>query len=68
MGRPLPWLAPLLRAYRDIKVDIVVDHELTDIVAERYDAGVRLGEHLARGMIAVPIGPPIRIYPRCREW
>jgi DNA-binding transcriptional LysR family regulator len=57
----LPKLAPLLRAYRDIKVDLVVDYGLTDIVAERYDAGVRLGEHLARGMIAVPIGPPIRL-------
>jgi DNA-binding transcriptional LysR family regulator len=51
----LPKLAPLLRAYRDIKVDLVVDYGLTDIVAERYDAGVRLGEHLARGMIAVPV-------------
>lgn len=57
----LPKLAPLLRAYRDIKIDIVVDYGLTDIVKERYDAGVRLGEHLARGMIAVPIGPPIRL-------
>ncbi len=57
----LPRLAPLLRAYRDIKVEIVVDYGFTDIAAERYDAGVRLGEHLARGMIAVPIGPPIRL-------
>ena len=57
----LPKLAPLLRAYRDIKVEIVIDYGLTDIVAQRYDAGVRLGEHLARGMIAVPIGPPIRL-------
>jgi DNA-binding transcriptional LysR family regulator len=57
----LPKLSPLLRAYRDIKIDIVVDYGLTDIVAERYDAGVRLGEQLARGMIAVPIGPPVRL-------
>jgi DNA-binding transcriptional LysR family regulator len=57
----LPKLAPLLRAYRDIKIEIVGDYALTDIVAERYDAGVRLGEQLARGMIAVPIGPPIRL-------
>jgi DNA-binding transcriptional LysR family regulator len=57
----LPKLAPLLRAYRDIKVEIVVDYGLTDIVTERYDAGVRLGEHLGRGMIAVPIGPPVRL-------
>ncbi len=57
----LPKLAPLLRAYRDIKVEIVGDYALKDIVAERFDAGVRLGEQLARGMIAVPIGPRIRL-------
>lgn len=57
----LPKLAPLLRAYPDIKVELVVDYGLTDIVTERFDAGVRLGEHLARGMIAVPIGPPVRL-------
>jgi DNA-binding transcriptional LysR family regulator len=57
----LPKLAPLLRAYRDIKVEIVVDYGLTDIVTERFDAGVRLGEQVARGMIAVPIGPPRRL-------
>ncbi|HME69522.1 MAG TPA: LysR family transcriptional regulator [Myxococcota bacterium] len=57
----LPKLAPLLRDYPDIKVELFVDYGLKDIVAERYDAGVRLGEHLARGMIAVPIGPPMRM-------
>jgi DNA-binding transcriptional LysR family regulator len=57
----LPKLAPLLREYPDIKIELVVDYGLNDIVAERYDAGVRLGEHLARGMIAVPIGPPFRM-------
>jgi DNA-binding transcriptional LysR family regulator len=57
----LPKLAPLLRSYRDIKVEIIVDYGLTDIVAERFDAGVRLGEQVARGMIAVPIGPPRRL-------
>lgn len=56
----LPKLAPLLRAYPEIKVEIVVDYGLTDIVTERFDAGVRLGEQVARGMIAVPIGPPVR--------
>lgn len=56
----LPKLAPLLRAHPDIKVEIVVDYGLTDIVTERFDAGVRLGEQVARGMIAVPIGPPVR--------
>jgi DNA-binding transcriptional LysR family regulator len=38
----LPNLAKFLRAYPDIKVEVVVDYGLTDIVAERYDAGVRL--------------------------
>jgi DNA-binding transcriptional LysR family regulator len=57
----LPKLAPLLRQYPDIHVELVVEQELTDIVAERYDAGVRLGEQLAKGMIAVPIGPAERM-------
>jgi DNA-binding transcriptional LysR family regulator len=57
----IPKLAPLLSAYKDIKVEIIVDYGLTDIVTERFDAGVRLGEHVARGMIAVPIGPPRRL-------
>jgi DNA-binding transcriptional LysR family regulator len=57
----LPKLAPLLRDYPDIKIEIDIDYGLTDIVAERYDAGVRLGEQLAKGMIAVPIGPEMRI-------
>ncbi len=57
----LPKLAPLLRAYPEIAVEIVSDYGLTDMVAERYDAGVRLGEQLTRGMIAVPIGPPMRL-------
>jgi DNA-binding transcriptional LysR family regulator len=57
----LPKLAPLLRQYPDIQVELVVEQGLTDIVAERYDAGVRLGEQLAKGMIAVPIGPAERM-------
>lgn len=52
-----PALATLLAKYPDIKVELVVDYGLTDIVAERYDAGVRIGEQVARDMIAVPIGP-----------
>jgi DNA-binding transcriptional LysR family regulator len=52
-----PALAKLLPDYPDIKVEIINDYGLTDIVAERYDAGVRLGEQVARGMIAVRIGP-----------
>lgn len=57
----IPKLAPLLRKYPDIKIELVVESALTDIVAERYDAGVRLGEQLAKGMIAVPIGPAVRM-------
>jgi len=52
-----PACAPLLRRYPEIKVEITVDHSLTDIVSERYDAGVRLGEQVARDMVAVRIGP-----------
>jgi DNA-binding transcriptional LysR family regulator len=57
----LPALAKLLPDYPDIKVEIVVDYGLTDIVAERYDAGVRPGEIVAKGMIAVRIGPDMRM-------
>lgn len=56
-----PVLATLLPKYPDIKVELVVDYGLTDIVAERYDAGVRIGEQVARDMIAVPIGPDMRM-------
>ena len=54
-------LARLLPRYPDIKVELDVDHGLTDIVKERFDAGVRLGEQIAKDMIAVPIGPPMRM-------
>ena len=56
-----PALATLLRNYPDIKAELVIDYGLTDIVAERYDAGVRLGEQVARDMIAVRIGPDFRM-------
>jgi DNA-binding transcriptional LysR family regulator len=56
-----PVLATLLRGYPDIKVELIVDYGLTDIVAERFDAGVRLGEQVARDMIAVRIGPDWRM-------
>lgn len=55
-----PALARFLPGYPDIHVEIAVDYGLTDIVAERYDAGVRLGEQVAKDMIAVRIGPDIR--------
>lgn len=56
-----PKLSPLLIAYPDIKVEIVVDFGLTDIVAQRYDVGVRLGDQVARDMIAVRIAPDMRM-------
>ena len=55
-----PALAKLLPRYPDINVEIIVDYGLANIVAERYDAGVRLGEQVAKDMIAVPIGPDMR--------
>src|SRR5438445_2900735 len=54
-------LAKLLPRYPDIKVELAIDYGLTDIVAERYDAGVRLGEQVAKDMIAVRIGPDLRM-------
>jgi DNA-binding transcriptional LysR family regulator len=56
-----PVLTGMLTDYPDIKVELTIDTSLVDIVAERYDAGVRLGEQLAKDMIAVPIGPPLRM-------
>jgi DNA-binding transcriptional LysR family regulator len=55
-----PALQKLLPEYPDIKVEIVIDYGLTDIVAERYDAGVRTGEMVAKDMVAVRIGPDMR--------
>ena len=55
-----PALERFLRNYPDIKVEIVIDYGLTDIVAERYDAGVRTGEMVAKDMVAVRIGPDMR--------
>jgi DNA-binding transcriptional LysR family regulator len=56
-----PALEKLLPDYPDIRVEVVIDYGLTDIVAERYDAGVRLGGVVAKDMIAVPIGPNMRM-------
>lgn len=55
-----PALERLLPSYPDIKVEIIIDYGLTDIVAERYDAGVRIGEMVAKDMVAVRIGPDLR--------
>jgi DNA-binding transcriptional LysR family regulator len=55
----LPRLSGLLRDHPDISLEIIVDYGLADIVADRFDAGVRLGEHVAKDMIAVRISPDI---------
>jgi DNA-binding transcriptional LysR family regulator len=57
----LPKLAKLLQQYPDVKVEVIVDYGLTDIVAQRFDAGVRSGEQVAKDMIAVRIGPDMRM-------
>ena len=56
-----PKLTKFLRQYPDIKVEIIIDYGLTDIVAQRFDAGVREGEQVAKDMIAVRIGPDMRM-------
>jgi DNA-binding transcriptional LysR family regulator len=57
----IPKLARLLRQHPDVKVEFIVDYGLTNIVAERFDAGVRNGEQIAKDMIAVRIGPDTRM-------
>ena len=56
-----PALERLLPDYPDIKVEVILDAGLVDIAAQRYDAGIRLGESLAKDMIAVRIGPEMRL-------
>lgn len=56
-----PALKRFLPDYPDIQVEIIVDYALTDIVAEGFDAGVRMGEQVAKDMIAVRIGPELRM-------
>ncbi len=57
----LPKLTPLLHEYPDIKVEFDVNYGFRDIVADRFDAGVRLGDTIEKDMIAVPIGPQLRM-------
>ena len=57
----VPVLTDLQRDYPDIRIELVVDYGLTDIVAERFDAGVRVGEQVAKDMIAVRIGASLRM-------
>lgn len=56
-----PALEKLLPTYPDVHVELSIDSSLTDIVTERFDAGVRLGEALAKDMVAVRIGPNLRM-------
>jgi DNA-binding transcriptional LysR family regulator len=57
----LPKLMPLLREYPDITLEFDMNYGFRDIVADRFDAGVRLGNTIDKDMIAVPIGPPLRM-------
>jgi DNA-binding transcriptional LysR family regulator len=56
-----PKLSKVLADYPEIKVEIFIEHSFTDIAAERFDAGVRLGDSVEKDMIAVPIGPRERL-------
>ena len=56
-----PAVARLAADHPDIHVEVSVDNTLTDIVANRFDAGIRLGEQVARDMIAVRIAPDMRM-------
>lgn len=57
----LPKLGKLAHAYPDLRIEIVVDYAMTDIVAQRFDIGVRLGDHVAKDMIAVRIAPDMKM-------
>ncbi|HHR1085833.1 TPA: LysR family transcriptional regulator [Klebsiella aerogenes] len=57
----LPKLAPLLREYPDIHIEFDANHGFRDIVADRFDAGVRLGDTIDKDMIAMPISPKLRM-------
>lgn len=56
-----PKLKPVLAAYPDIRVELILDSTFRNIVEERFDAGVRLGESVEKDMIAVRIGPDWRL-------
>lgn len=56
-----PRLKPLMDQYPDITIELTTDYGMTDIVAERFDAGVRLGDTVAADMIAARIAPPMRL-------
>lgn len=56
-----PVVSQMLQDHPDLSVEISIDGQLTDIIADRFDAGIRLGEQVAKDMIAVPIGPELRM-------
>jgi DNA-binding transcriptional LysR family regulator len=56
-----PAVAKLLPSYPEIHVELSLDSGLADIVAGRFDAGVRLGEQVAKDMVAMPVGPELRM-------
>ncbi len=62
-ARSLVWpkLKPFLREYPEIHVELMVDNGFVDIVEGRFDAGIRLGESVNKDMVAVRIGPDIRM-------
>ena len=55
-----PVLVRFSRTYPEVKVEVVSDYELADLAAQGFDAGVRLGEHVDKDMIAIPIAPEFR--------
>jgi DNA-binding transcriptional LysR family regulator len=62
-ARTLLWpaIVKLVKRYPDVHVELSIDSGLRDIVTERFDAGVRLGEEVAKDMIAMPISPEMRM-------
>jgi len=56
-----PALEGILKDYPEVSVEISIDGQLTDIIADRFDAGIRLGEQVEKDMIAIPIGPELRM-------
>jgi DNA-binding transcriptional LysR family regulator len=57
----LPKLLPVMHLYPDIRIEFDVSYGFRDIVADRFDAGVRLGESIDKDMIALPISPQLRM-------
>jgi len=61
VGIVMPAASRIMAEYPDINIEISVDQRFTDIVTERYDAGIRLGERVEKDMVAVRIGPELRM-------